>query len=364
MFEPIYYEDFKPENIEIASIDKRTYSEGNISFHSISLKYVSGTMERKFFHMGLPVFTCGIKRRNFEKETQNENEKYSLAVKFESSNKEHRNFAKKWLNIMQRIEQLIKRAYENGKDQNVLTKLVSKVKQQGGTTILVTIKDPIKLFYNQNEQTDEYDIEKINDKTLYFKLDRDFRASVIYKDEKDQPKDVYIKNIEQLKNVSFTASLIISFNWIYVGSTNITSLVTNVRHAYIYEITESFTIPSFVKENANRLNIMSEEELQRVIPEKVEKLSLEEDNEETVTVEKTKTPEKDGRRTNEERKPEEKSKDYEEERSEERKNRERRSDEKGSKEKSKRSEEKSRKNIQVITNMDDIIPTENDENEE
>jgi hypothetical protein len=364
MFEPIYYEDFDPKNIEIASIDRRTYSEGNITFYSISLKYVSGTMERKFFLMGLPVFTClGIKRKNFEKETQNESGKYSLAVKFESSNSEHREFAKKWLKIMQRIEQLIKGAYESGKDQNVLSKLVSKVKQQGGTTLLVTIKDPIKLFYNQNEQTDDYDIEKINDKTLYFKLDRDFRASVIYKDEKDQPKNIHIKDIEQLKNVSFTASLIITFNWIYVGST-ITSLVTNVKHAYIYEITEPFTIPSFVKENANRLNIMSEEELQRVLPEKVEKLSLEEDNEETVTVEKIKTLEKDGRRTNEERKPEEKSKDYEGERSEERKNRERRSDEKGSKEKSKRSEEKSRKNIQVITNMDDIIPTENDENEE
>jgi hypothetical protein len=364
MFEPIYYEDLNPENIEIASIDKRTYSEGNITFHSISLKYVSGTMERKFFLMGLPVFTClGIKK--FEKETQNEGGKYSLAAKFESSNPEHRKFAEKWLSIMQRIEHLIKAAYDSGKDQNVLTKLVSKVKQQGGTTtLLVKIKDPIKLFYNQNEETDDYDIGKIDDKTLYFKLDKNFKASVIYKDEKDQPKDIYIKNIERLKNVSFTASLIISFNWIYIGSTKITSLVTNVKHAYIYEITESFTIPSFVKENANRLNIMSEEELQRVIPEKVEKLSLEEDNEERVTVEKIKTLEKDGRRTNEERKPEEKSKDYEEERSEERKNRERRSDEKGSKEKSKRSEEESRKNIQVITNMDDIIPTENDENEE
>jgi hypothetical protein len=364
MFEPIYYGDFKPENIEIASIDRRTYSEGNIAFHSISLKYVSGTMERKFFPMGLPVFTClGI--RKFEKETQNESGKYSLVVKFESSNREHRKFAEKWLNIMQRIEQLIKGAYESGRnDQNVLSKLVSKVKQQGGTTtLLVKIKDPIKLFYNQSEETDDYDIEKIDDKTLYFKLDKNFRASVIYKDEKDQPKNIHIKDIEQLKNVSFTASLIITFNWIYVGS-SITSLVTSVKHAYIYEITELFTIPSFVKENANRLNIMSEEELQRVLPEKVEKMNLEEDNEETVTTEKTKTLEKDGRRTNEERKPEEKSKDYEEERSEERKNRERRSDEKGSKEKSKRSEEKSRKNIQVITNMDDIIPTENDENEE
>jgi hypothetical protein len=361
MFEPIYYEDFNPENIEIASIDKRTYSEGNITFHSVSLKYVSGTMERKFFLMGLPVFTClGIKK--FEKETQNESGKYSLVAKFESSNPEHRKFAEKWLNIMQRIEHLIKTAYESGKDQNVLTKLVSKVKQQGGsTTLLVKIKDPIKLFYNQNEETDDYDIGKIDDKTLYFKLDKNFRASVIYKDEKDQPKDVHIKDIEQLKNVSFTASLIITFNWIYVGST-ITSLVTNVKHAYIYEITEPFTIPSFVKENANRLNIMSEEELQRVLPEKVEKMSLGEDKEEIVTAEKIKTLEKDGRRTNEERKPEEKLKDYEEERSEERKNRERRSDEKGSKEK--RSEEKSRKNIQVITNMDDIIPTENDENEE
>lgn len=279
MSETIYYKTFDPQKIEIASIDKKSY-RNTVPFHSINLKYVSGNKERKFFSMGLPIFKCQGIRKFEDKETQ-EGGKYSLEVKFEKANQEHQEFARKWSDILQRLEKLLKEAYKNCKDKEqkkALSKIVSEVKNQEGEKVLfVNLKDPIKLF----DQGSEGNKDLIDNKALYFKVNRNFKGFLICEDEQGNERYSPLNNIEVLKNFSFDANITITFNWIYIGS-SIFSLVTTVTNAYIYKISaHDNNIPSFVKENTKKMNLNKEEDFKRILsPYNLEKMVSEEQGEE------------------------------------------------------------------------------------